>query len=70
MCLATDLKCQHFFEHVSTLAVVLILGTVFSKLATTFSLLKIFEHRLLRWKLDFRRYKIRLKYFFIWTCEG
>ena len=65
--------CQHFmlvfgywlyvstlFKHVSTLGVaVSILSFVFSKLVVTSSLLEIYEHRLLHWKLDFWRYNLR-----------
>ena len=69
--------CRHFmlvfgywlyvsilFEHVSTLEVaVAILDFVLSKLVVTSSLLEIFEHRLLCWKLDFQSYNLHLRIF-------
>ena len=40
-----------------------ILVSIFSKLDITYSLLKIFEYRLLRWKLDFQDYNLGSKIF-------
>ena len=49
-------------ENVSTLSVAdSILGAFFNKLAINFLLLRIFEHCLLRWKLDFRGYNLGSK---------
>ena len=54
-CVHFLLMCQHLHFTDS------ILVSVFSKLDVTSSLLEIFEHRLLRWKLEFRGYNLGSK---------